>query len=140
MEDIEHIRTSLRMTRVISDEIGSTLQEILQQIYNVFDSEAKEEDKIDFKPAQWHYLVTQLFNDEVLIMAINKVIIGSMERGINLNRNRTFLNYILEHVASELKTEIVKGQHPIADLSMKNRVGGKKRYGKTTREGDSLAW
>lgn len=140
MVEEEYIRTSLRMTRVISDEIGETLEDILQQIHTVFDPEAKEEDKINMNYGQWQYLVTQLFNDETLIIALNKTILGARDKGINLNRNKVFLNYVLDHVVSELKKEIKKGQHPIADLSMKNRVGGKRERGAAARKGGELAW
>ena len=136
----EYIRTSLRMTRVISDEIGGTLEDILGKIHNVFNSEAEEGDKISLSYAQWQYMITELFHDETLIMALNKTVIGARDDHIDLNRNETFLNYILEHISSELKTEILKKQHPIADLSMKNRVGGKKQKETTARKGESLSW
>jgi hypothetical protein len=128
------------MTRVISDEIGGTLEDILQQMHNVYDPDAKEEDKINFSFSQWQYLVTQLFHDEVLIMALNSTILGARDKGINLNRNKSFLDYVLLHITSELKTEIKRGQHPIADLSFKNRVGGKKHRETSTRKGESLSW
>jgi len=140
MVEEEYVRTSLRMTRVITDEIGSTLEDILQKIYNVSDIDAEDEDKINFSYAQWQFLVTQLFHDEVLIMALNKTIIGARDRGIDLNRNRMFLDYILEHVGLELKTEIMEKQHPIADLSMKNRVGGKKQRESTIRKAGDVSW
>jgi len=140
MVEEEYIRTSLRMTRVISDEIGETLEDILQQIHTVFNPEAKEEDKINMNYGQWQYLVTQLFNDETLIIALNKTILGARDKGIDLNINKVFLNYVLDHVVSELKKEIKKGQHPIADLSMKNRVGGKRERGAAARKGGELAW
>jgi len=140
MAEDEYIRTSLRMTRVISDEIGETLEDVLQQIHNVFNPEAKDEDKINMNYGQWQYLVTQLFNDETMIIALNKTILLARDKGIDLNRNKVFLNYILDHVVSELKREIKTGQHPIADLSMKNRVGGKKKHGVSARKGSELSW
>ena len=85
MVEEEYIRTSLRMTRVISDEIGETLEDILRRIHTVFDPEAKEEDKINMDYGQWQYLVTQLFNDETLIVALKPNILFQLSK-INLEK------------------------------------------------------
>lgn len=139
-DELERIRTSLRMTRVISDEIGCSLEEILQQIYNVFDPEAKEEEKINLSYSQWQYLITQLFHDEILIMALNKTVLGARDQGIDLNRNKVFLDYVTERIVSELKTEIKKTQHPIALLSLMNRAGGKKKKEQIVKTGVDTKW
>ena len=139
-EDIEHVRTSLRMTRVISDEIGESLEELLQQIYNVFNPDANEEEKINLSYSQWQFLITQLFHDEILIMALNKTILRARDSNINLNCNKVFLDYITEHIVSELKSEIKKTQHPIALLSLMNRAGGKRRKKQKVRSGAEIKW
>jgi hypothetical protein len=141
VDEIERVRTSLRMTRVISDEIGYSLEEILQQIYNVFDSETKEEEeKINLSYSQWQFLITQLFHDEILIMALNKTILVARDECIDLNRSKTFLDYVTERIVSEFKTEIKKTQHPIALLSLMNRVGGKKKREQAVKTGVDAKW
>jgi len=140
VDDLERVRTSLRMTRVISDEIGQSLEETLERIYNVFNSEKSDEDKICFSYSQWQYLITQLFHDEILIMSLNKTIIRSRDLGIDLNRNKVFLDFVLEHVVSEFKTLIKKTQHPIALLSLMNRVGGKKELSRKSKSGVEVKW
>lgn len=139
-DELELIRTSLRMTRVISDEIGMTVEDILQGIYSVFDSKAEEEDKINLSYSQWQYLITQMFHDEILIMALNKTILAACDQNINLNRNKVFLNYVAERIVSELKAEIKTTQHPIALLSLMNRAGGKKKRIAEVRTGVDLKW
>ena len=111
-ESSGYAKTSLTMTRSMSEDIGLKIKKILEDIDN---------NKVDLTYTQWQELISYCWNDEVWIMAMNKTIRQCKIYNIDLNRNVEFLNIIVEMTPSELKNEFRK-THPIARLSLMDIV------------------
>ncbi len=114
-EQESHAKTSLRMTRSMSEDIGLKIKKIMEDIDN---------NKVNLSYTEWQWFISQCWNDEIWIMAINKAIRQCKEYGIDLNRNKEFLNLIAEMTPFELKNEFRK-THPIARLSLMDIVDKK---------------
>ena len=120
-EQKSHARTSLRMTRSMSEDIGMKLKKILEQIHNTIDPQPNDEEKINLTHAQWQEVVTYLWSDEIWSMALNKAIIMCKQGDIDMNKNAEFLLMVAEKGPFELKAEFRK-THPIARLSLMDLV------------------
>ena len=110
-----HAKTSLIMTRSMSEDIGLKVKKTLEQI---------DDCTISFSYIQWQEFVTYCWSYEIWIMAINKSIRLSKEEGIDLNTNKEFLHIISEMSLSELKNEFKK-THPIARLALMDLIDKK---------------
>ena len=107
-ESSGHAKTSIRMTRSMSEDIGLKVKKVLEDIQN---------HKIDFSYAEWQWFVTQCFSDEIWIGAINKAIYQASIEGLSLNDNGAFLQLMAEKAPVELKAEFRK-VHPVARLAL----------------------
>jgi len=116
-----YAKTSLTMTRAISNDIGMKLKKILEQIHNTIGLDDNSKEKINLTHAQWQEVITYLWNDPIWSQAFNILIIRCRQEEINLNRNLEFLIRIAEKAPSELKAEFSK-THPIARLSLMDLV------------------
>jgi len=114
-------KTSLTMTRAMSDDIGMKLKKIMELIHNTIDPNPNDMEKIGLTHAQWQEVVSYLWNDEIWSDAINKAVIRCKQADINLNSNMEFLILILEKGPIQLKAEFRK-THPIARLALMDLV------------------
>lgn len=110
-----HQRTSLIMTRSMSEDIGLKVKKTLEAI---------DSGKIDNTYTQWQEFVSYCWCDEIWIMAMNKVILRAKKYDIDLNKNERFLDIISEMSPSELKNEFRK-THPIARLALMDLIDKK---------------
>ena len=123
-----HARTSLTMTRSMSEDIGLKVKKTLEQIDN---------DTISFSYTQWQEFVTYCWSDEIWCMAMNKAIRMAKEKKIDLNTNKEFLNIISEKSLSELKNEFRK-THPIARLALMDLIDKKPKKPEIQRKYEDL--
>ena len=107
-----YAKTSLTMTRAMSEDIGLKVKKVLEDIAN---------NTVALSYTEWQWMVSQAWCDEIWIMAMVKAIQMAKREGINLNKNVEFLNTISEMTASELKNEFRK-THPIAKLSLMDLI------------------
>ena len=111
-DDKGYAKTSLTMTRAMSEDIGLKLKKTLEEI------DAKT---VNMSHVEWKELVSYCWCDEIWIMAMNIAISRCREEDINLNTNKEFLKIISERSLSELKNEFRK-THPIAKMSLMDIV------------------
>lgn len=123
-----HAKTSLKMTRSISEDIGMKIKKILEDIDN---------GTVNLTYTQWQELISYCWNNEIWIMAMNKAIRKCKDYNIDLNRNKEFLNLIVEMTPSELKKEMRK-THPIARLSLMDIVDKKPPKPKPKRQVENI--
>ena len=114
-EKESHAKTSLKMTRSMSNDIGLKIKKILEDIYN---------GTVNLSYSEWHWLITTCWNDKVWIAALNKAIYQASIDKIDLNKNGAFLQLITEMTPSELKEEL-RRTHPIATMSLMDLVDKK---------------
>ena len=105
-------RTSIKMTRSMSEDIGLKVKEILKKIVD---------GKINLTYSEWIWFISQCWNDEIWIKAVIIAINKAREIKLDLNKNSFFLDFILEHTPLELKKEFAR-THPIARLSLMELV------------------
>lgn len=108
-------RTSLTMTRSMSEDIGLKVKKTLEEI---------DSGKINYSFTQWQEFVTYCWSDEIWIKAMNKAIRLCKNYDIDMNKNIAFLNIISEMSLCELKDEFRK-THPIARLALMDLVDKK---------------
>jgi len=108
-------RTSLTMTRSMSEDIGLKVKKTLESIDN---------GTIDYSYTQWKEFVSYCWSDEIWISALNKVIDRCKKYNIDLNKNDVFLDIIYEFSPIELKNEFRK-THPIARLALMDLIDKK---------------
>jgi len=101
-------KTSLKMTRSMSEDIGLKVKEIFEKI---------AEGTVDLKYTEWQWLITQCWSDEIWVSAVNKAIYKAEVGEIDLNHNGAFFQLIRERTLLELKKEFTK-THPIAKMSL----------------------
>jgi len=107
-----YAKTSLTMTRAMSEDIGLKVKKILEDIAN---------NTVNLSYTEWQWFVSQAWCDEIWVMAMVKAIQIAKREHIDLNTNEEFLNLISEMSASELKNEFRK-THPIAKLSLMDLI------------------
>lgn len=105
-------KTSIKMTRAMSEDIGLKVKKILKEIID---------ETVNLSYDEWMWFISQCWCDDIWIMAMVKVINSSKENNINLNKNKFFLDLVVEKTPSELKTEFRK-IHPIARLALMELV------------------
>lgn len=101
-------KTSLKMTRSMSEDIGLKVKEIFIKI---------SDHTIQLGYTEWQWLITQCWSDEIWTNAVNKAIYHAETMKLNLNENGAFLQLIRERTLTELKKEFGK-THPIAKMSL----------------------
>lgn len=107
-----YAKTSLKMTRSMSNDIALSAKKILSDI---------DENKVDLNYSEWQEFVSYYWSDEIWIDAINKAINMANEIDLDLNKNGAFLKLISTRTFPELKKEMKK-KHPIAGLSLMDAV------------------
>lgn len=114
-DDKTTAKTSLIMTRSMSEDIGLKVKKTLESI---------DKKTINYSYAQWQEYVSYIWSDDIWIMALNKAIRLSKESEVDLNRNKYFLDLIWEMSPTELKNEFKK-THPIARLALMDLIDKK---------------
>jgi len=110
-----YAKTSLSMTRSMSEDIGLKVKKILEDI---------DAGTVNLSYTEWQWFISECWCDDIWIMAINKAIIKCREVELDLNLCKEFLMIIQEMSATELKNEFKK-THPIAKLSLMDIVDKK---------------
>ena len=123
-----YAKTSLRMTRSMSEDIGLKVKKVLEEI---------DKKTVNLSYTDWQWFVSQCWNDEVLIAAMGRAIQKAKNVKLDLNKNKAFLQFISEKTPSELKNEFRK-THPIARLSLMDIVEKKPRKPEEKRKYEDL--
>lgn len=110
-----YAKTSLKMTRSMSNDIGLKVKKVLQEI---------ADGTVDLSHTEWQWLVSQCWSDDIWIDATVKAIEKTKRYRMNLNKNPAFLQLISELTPSQLKAEFKK-THPICRLSLMDLVNKK---------------
>jgi len=97
-------KTSIKMTRAMGEDIGWIALDIMEDIEN---------GDINLKYSRWQWFISNFWNDEVWKIALNKVINMARKEQLDLNKNEYFLDYMFEHISTELNEACKKGTHPI---------------------------
>lgn len=121
-------RTSLTMTRSMSEDIGLKVKKTLEDIDN---------NTINYSHTQWQEFVTYCWSDEIWTMAMNEAIRQAKIEDIDLNINKEFLYIISKMSLSELKEEFRK-THPIARLALMDLIGKKPKKEEEHRKYEDL--
>jgi len=114
-EKESHARTSIRMTRSMTEDIGFKVKKIFKEII---------ERKVELSYDEWIWFISMCWSDPVWINALVIVINRCRAENFNLNKCSYFLDFILEKTPGELK-ETVSKIHPIARLSLMELVDKK---------------
>jgi len=110
-----YAKTSLKMTRSMSEDIGLKVKKVLEEI---------DKETVNLSYTEWQWFVSQCWSDEVLIAAMGRAIQKAKNVKLDLNKNKEFLQFVSEKSPSELKNEFRK-THPIARLSLMDLVDKK---------------
>jgi len=123
-----YAKTSLRMTRSMSEDIGLTVKKILEEIDN---------ETINRSYTDWQWFISQCWSDDILIAAMGQAIQKAKKVKLDLNKNKAFLRFISEKTPSELKNEFRK-THPIARLALMDIVDKKPKEPEKKRKYEDL--
>lgn len=110
-----HARTSLTMTRAMSEDIALKVRKIKIDI---------DGNCVNLTYSEWQEFISYVWSDEIWIIAMNMAIEKAKEEKIDLNHNKEFLRLISERSPSELKLEFKK-THPIARLALMDVIDKK---------------
>ena len=108
-------KTSLTMTRAMSEDIALKIRKIKKDIDN---------NKIKLSYSEWQEFVSYCWSDDIWIMAMNTAIEMAKDENLDLNHKKEFLRLISEKSPSELKIEFKK-THPIARLALMDVIDKK---------------
>ena len=127
-EDKGFGKTSLTMTRAMSEDIALKVRKIKEDI---------DANKINLSYSSWQEFVSYCWSDDIWIMAINRAIELAKQQNLDLNHNAEFLGLISERSPSELKMEFKK-THPIARLALMDIIDKKPPKNEKPRKYEDL--
>jgi len=111
-EKTGYAKTSLTMTRAMSEKIGLKVRKVLEDA---------TEDKLEKSYIEWQEFISQCWSDPIWIRAVNVAISRAATDQLDLNHNGAFIQLILEKTFPELKLEMEK-THPIAKMALKDNI------------------